>query len=96
MNFHARHVLVLLTLWTVPGLAAESRYRIEVIGLQCPVCAASMERRLGSMEGVATVQANVAEGTVFVTMKDGATLDQRKVQEAATAAGFSMKSFGTT
>lgn len=96
MNFYARLVLISLTLWTLPGLAAESRYRIEVVGLQCPVCAASMERRLGSLEGVATVQANVAEGTVVVTMKDGATLDQTKVQEAVTAAGFSMKSFGTT
>lgn len=95
MNFHARLVLILLTFWTVPGLAAESRYRIEEVGLECPVCAASMERRLGSMEGVATVQANIKEGNVFVTMKDGATLDQTKVQEVVTAAGFSMKTFGT-
>lgn len=88
-------MLISLTLWALPGLAAESRYRIEVVGLQCPLCAASMEQRLGSMEGVATIQTNIKEGTVFVTMKDGARLDQAKVQEAVTAAGFNMKKFGT-
>lgn len=71
MNFHARLVLIRLTLGTLPGLAAESRYRIEVVGLQCSVCAASLERQLGSIDDVATVQANIKERTVFVTVKDG-------------------------
>ncbi|MEX0734257.1 MAG: heavy-metal-associated domain-containing protein [Steroidobacteraceae bacterium] len=79
----------------MPALAAEARYRIEVVGLACPVCAASMERRLGSIEGVATVRTILEEGTVFVTMKDGATLDKSKLQEVITAAGFSLKTFGT-
>lgn len=96
VNFYARLVLILLTLWTLLALAAESRYRIDVVGLECPVCAASLERRLGSIDGVATVQANIEVGAVFVTMKDGATLDPAKVHEVVTAAGFTMKTFGTT
>jgi copper chaperone CopZ len=76
------------------AIAAEPRYQIEVAGLACPFCAYGIEKKLRAIPGVQRVETNIKAGTVVVVMKDGTTLDRRRVERAVREAGFTLKGFG--
>ncbi len=75
------------------AFAAGSSYRLKVDGLACPFCAYGIEKKLSSVPGVAGVQTNIKQGSVIVTMRDGATLSQAAAQQAVKAAGFTLNGF---
>lgn len=91
----ARTVLaLLLTVWTATAaLAATQSYRLKVDGLACPFCAYGIEKKLGALDGVDRLETNIEDGTVVVTMKDGAALDEETARQAVKDAGFTLKAF---
>jgi copper chaperone CopZ len=86
-------VLLAALLTVTAALAAAPSYRLKVDGLACPFCAYGIEKKLSAVPGVAGVQTSIKQGSVIVTMKDGATLSQTAAQRAVRAAGFTLRGF---
>jgi mercuric ion binding protein len=84
-------VLLAALLTIAAALAAGPSYRLKVDGLACPFCAYGIEKKLSAIPGVAGVHTNIKQGSVIVTMRDGATLSQAAAQQAVSAAGFTLK-----
>lgn len=61
---------------------------IEVGGLACPFCAYGIEKRLRKIAGLDSLAVLLEEGVVQVKMKPGATVSERRLQEAIEEAGF--------
>lgn len=77
-----------------PGAAEEPAvYELQADGLACPFCAYGIEKQLGGIEGVASVETDVKSGTVTITMEEGATLDEADAERAIDKAGFTMRDF---
>jgi len=94
--FHALIVaLALGFLFAVSATAAEDQavYTLQADGLACPFCAYGIEKQLNHIDGVKSVETDVKSGTVIITMKPGATLDEADANRAVEAAGFSMREF---
>jgi len=84
---------VLATL-TLPAAAAEGgRYRLRVNGLSCPFCAYGIEKKLGALEGVESVEVRLDEGAVIVRTRPGAELTEARARKAVEAAGFGLQGF---
>ncbi|MDP2681470.1 MAG: heavy-metal-associated domain-containing protein [Deltaproteobacteria bacterium] len=77
-------------------LAAPASYRLRVDGLACPFCAYGIEKKLGALEGVQSVETHIKDGVVIVTMKGGVTLDEATAKKAVKEAGFNLRSFEQT
>lgn len=87
-------IAALAIVWTITAaLAASASYRLQVAGLACPFCAYGIEKKLSSIPGVAGVETHIKDGSVIVTMKDGATLSKAAAQRAVKAAGFTLNGF---
>jgi mercuric ion binding protein len=77
-----------------PAAAEEPAvYELQADGLACPFCAYGIEKQLGALEGVASVETDVKSGTVTITMEEGATLDETDAERAVDRAGFTMRGF---
>ncbi len=95
MNFRAhtqRMFLILALALMVTGVqAAPPTYRLHVDGLSCPFCTYGIEKKLGEVDGVQSLETNIKDGTVTVIMKDGAPLSEATAKQAVKAAGFSLR-----
>lgn len=95
MNFRALTQRMFLTLaialMATSVLAAQPTYRLHVDGLSCPFCAYGLEKKLGEIDGVQSLETNIKDGTVTVTMKDGEPLSEAAAKQAVKAAGFSLR-----
>lgn len=95
MNFTTLTRRMLLTLAISLGaggvLAAPARYLLHVDGLSCPFCAYGLEKTLAAVDGVQSLETNIKDGTVTVTMKDAASLSETTAKQAVKAAGFSLR-----
>lgn len=86
-------VALVLVLMATGVLAAPPSYQLHVDGLACPFCAYGIEKKLGALEGVQSVETHIKDGTVVVIMKDGAALDEAAAKRAVKEAGFSLRKF---
>jgi mercuric ion binding protein len=68
-------------------------YTVGVDGLGCPFCAYGVEKELGSVDGVDTVDVDIESGVVVITMAAEATLDRDTARKAVENAGFDLRSF---
>ncbi len=95
MTYVARTILVLMLAgWAATAaLAATQSYRLEVDGLACPFCTYGIEKKLGAIDGIERLEANIKDGTVIVIMKEGATLDEATAKQAVKDAGFTLNGF---
>lgn len=95
MNILSRLILAAsaAALFATAAFAAGPSYRIEVAGLTCPFCAYGIEKKFTAIDGVGRVETNIKAGTVTVTMKDGATLDEATAEQAVKDAGFTLNGF---
>lgn len=77
------------------GFSAESAttYSFQADGLACPFCAYGIEKQVQKIQGVASVATDIASGKVLITVRDDATLEEGKVNEAVKKAGFTMRAF---
>lgn len=95
MNSLSRFILAAsaAVLFATAAFAAGPAYKLEVSGLACPFCAYGIEKKLNAIDGVESLQTNIAAGTVTVTMKDGATLEKAAAAKAVKDAGFTLNGF---
>lgn len=94
MELLARTTAMLVVLAMAGAAWAQSHvYRVRVDGLACPFCAYGIEKTLGRVDGVKGVDIDIDKGTVFVTMAQGATLDEATTRQAVSRAGFTMRGF---
>ncbi|WP_461480654.1 heavy-metal-associated domain-containing protein [Porticoccus sp.] len=77
----------------VGAWAQDPVYQVGVDGLACPFCAYGIEKQLQKLDGVKSVETDIAKGRVVVTMDDGKVLDRPLVEQAVKNAGFTLRSF---
>lgn len=82
-------------LWAsaVASQDAKPLYSLQADGLACPFCAYGIEKQLNAIAGVEAVETEIKSGTVIVTMKNKATLDEAVARKAVEAAGFTLRGF---
>lgn len=84
-------VLMLILLGTMTALAESQTYSLKVDGLACPFCAFGIEKQLGKIAGVGTLETDVKTGVIRLTMKDGFLLDKTVAEQAVEKAGFTLR-----
>lgn len=83
-----------LMLFAATAALADSHvYKLYVDGLACPFCAYGVEKKVGGLKGVETVEINIESGLVAVTVDDDATLDEATAKRAVDEAGFTLRRF---
>lgn len=92
-RFLRNFLLVLLVLMSAAAMAASMVYRLRVDGLACPFCAYGIEKKIGAVKGVEKVETDIKTGTVTVTMKEGAVLEEKAAAKAVKEAGFTLRGF---
>ena len=61
--------------------------------MACPFCVYGVEKQLSKVEGVTEVETELKTGIILMTVVEGVTLDEERVRQAITDAGFTMRSF---
>ncbi len=85
--------LGLMLLTATVALAESDIYKLYVDGLACPFCAYGVEKQVGGLDNVESVEILIHEGIVAVTMASGTTLDEAKARQAISDAGFTLRKF---
>ena len=81
-------------LFAATAALADSRvYKLYVDGLACPFCAYGVEKHVGGLDNVKSVEILIDEGIVAVTMVPGKTLDEAKAKQAISDSGFTLRKF---
>jgi len=75
------------------GDADGGRYRLRVNGLSCPFCAYGIEKKVGGLNGVRSVEVRLDEGAVIVGTRAGTALTEERARRAVEAAGFGLQGF---
>ncbi len=83
--------MILLTATTV--FSQSPVYSLYVDGLACPFCAYGVEKHVGGLEGVKSVDILIDQGIVAVTMAPGASLDEAAARQAVSDSGFTLRKF---
>lgn len=85
-------VLVLGLLLSAPVLSQVVTAEVEVQGMSCPFCVAGVEKRLGKVAGVGSVEIELKEGLAILrardTARDEASINVAEIAEAVRSAGF--------
>lgn len=76
---------------TMAAWSEAQTYALQVDGLACPFCAFGIEKQLGKIEGVETLDIDIKAGVVLLTMKDGVPLAETAAQQAVKRAGFTLR-----
>ena len=79
--------------WSGAALADTHVYKLYVDGLACPFCAYGVEKHVGGLDNVESVDILIDEGIVAVTMASGKTLDEAKAKQAVSDSGFTLRKF---
>ena len=68
-------------------------YKLQADGLACPFCAYGIEKQLGKIDGVVSIEVEIDAGIVSITMQTGRVLNADEAERAVEAAGFTMGRF---
>ena len=91
---HRTGLALALMLFAATAAVADSHvYKLYVDGLACPFCAYGVEKKVGGLSGVETVEIDIDGGLVAVTLADGATLEESAAKRAVDEAGFTLRKF---
>lgn len=86
-------VLGLMLFAATAALADSHVYKLYVDGLACPFCAYGVEKHVGGLDNVKSVEILIDEGLVAVTMASGKTLDEASAKQAVSDSGFTLRKF---
>ncbi|HER26517.1 MAG TPA: copper chaperone [Rhodospirillales bacterium] len=73
--------------------AGTHSYNLYVDGLACPFCAYGVEKQVGGLKNVDSIDILIDEGIVAVTMAADKKLDEAKARQAVSDAGFTLRKF---
>ena len=85
--------LAMLLFAATAAVADSHVYKLYVDGLACPFCAYGVEKKVGGLDGVESIDIEIDDGVVLVTLADGATLDEATARRAVDQAGFTLREF---
>ncbi len=86
--------ILALTVGGATSAFADSHvYKLYVDGLACPFCAYGVEKQVGGLDNVKSVDILIDEELVSVTMAANAVLDEAAAKKAVSDAGFSLRKF---
>ena len=74
------------------AFADGNRFTLGVDGLACPFCAYDIEKKLGAIDGVESIETDVKSGQVVVTLAEGKTLSEAVARQAVEDAEFTLRS----
>ncbi|HED13054.1 MAG TPA: copper chaperone [Gammaproteobacteria bacterium] len=77
----------------MPVFAATPVYKLHVDGLACPFCAYGVEKQVGKLANVQSVDIEIDQGLVTVTMEPDKTLSEADAKQAVSDAGFTLRKF---
>lgn len=86
-------VLGLILFTATAALAETYVYKLYVDGLACPFCAYGVEKQIGGLDNIESVEILIDEGYVIVTMASGKTLEEADAKQAISDAGFTLRKF---
>lgn len=87
-------LVIALTIAGATAAFADSHsYKLYVDGLACPFCAYGVEKQVGGLDNVVSIDILIDQGIVAVTMVPGTTLDEAKAKQAVSDAGFTLRKF---
>lgn len=81
-------IFVFAILWS-PLVAAEAM-TVGVKGMVCAFCAQGIKKKVGELQGVASVDVSLEKKTVTVHTKDGESVDRAALGKALKDAGYEM------
>ncbi len=90
---HLSFLALLTMLGAMPVFAGTAVYKIHVDGLACPFCAYGVEKQVGKLANVKSVDIDIDQGLVTVTMEADKKLRAADAKQAVSDAGFSMRKF---
>lgn len=73
-------------------MAQAQKVEINVDGMTCPSCAASVESQLSELESVVDVDISLSSGTAAVTLKNAKLFNPDDLKKAIKKAGFRVNS----
>ena len=85
--------VIAFSLLSTPAYAARS-IKASVNGLVCSFCAASIEKRLKSLDATKAVYVDLSKKVVAIELKDGADVAPEKVAAEIKDAGYDVVSIG--
>lgn len=62
----------------------------EVNGMVCDFCAQAAEKVMGKEDGVTDVAVNLDDGTITITLEEGATLSDERIEELVKKSGYDL------
>lgn len=80
----------LLALLPFAPFAMAGSYTLEVNGLACQHCADSLEKQLQTLDGVQSVEFDLAAKRVEVATAEGKDLQQEQLEKAVKDSGFTL------
>ncbi len=86
-------VLGLMLFAATAALADSHVYKLYVDGLAWPFDAYWVEKQVGGLDKVKSIEILIDEGIVAVTMASGKTLDEANAKLAISDAGFTLRKF---
>ncbi len=86
-------ILALTALGATSAFADSHVYKLYVDGLACPFCAYGVEKQVGGLDNVKSVDIFIDEEIVAVTMTSNAVLDEAAARKAVSDAGFTLRKF---
>ncbi len=86
-------ILALMAPGATSAFAGSHVYKLYVDGLACPFCAYGVEKQVGGLDNVKSVDILIDEGIVSVTMSSDAVLDEALAKRAVSDAGFTLRKF---
>jgi len=86
-------ISLLSTLGAMPVFAGSPVYKLHVDGLACPFCAYGVEKQIGNLTDVQSVDIEIDQGLVTVTMKPDKKLTEADANQAVSDAGFTLRKF---
>ncbi len=86
-------ISLLAIVGAMPVFAAAPVYKLHVDGLACPFCAYGVEKQVGKLANVQSVDIEIDQGLVTVTMEPDKTLSEADAKQAVSDAGFTLRKF---
>ncbi len=80
-------------LWSTGVLAGETHFLLGVDGMSCPFCAYGIEKQLKKIDGVEEVNADLAQGNIWVETSGAAVLSEDSARSVLEDAGFTLRAF---
>lgn len=82
-------ILIVFSSLTI-SYANEGHLTLNIDGMTCPACAASIESQLLKIEEVKTLNINLRQNQVKVALEDNTKLEEQVFKEAVQKAGFKL------